>query len=399
VTATFAVSYAEIALKGRNRPEFARALRRNIRRTLSPLGISEVRPVEGRFIVEVEGDPAEASLRLEKVFGVAWFSKVAETKVDYVPIRDKVLEVARGSGPGSFKIEARRSDKSIPFGSMELARRLGAEVQAVSQRRVDLSHPDTTISVDLLRDRALVYSDRKNGPGGLPVGTGGRVVLLFSGGIDSPVAAWLLMKRGCTPVYLHFYLAPGPEYPLSSKVPKIVGRLTAYSGKATLILVPFADYQLATIGVPGELEPSLFRRFMRMTAEQLAERFLASAIGTGDSLAQAASQTLTNIGVFDHGSTLPILRPLLSYDKEEIVRMAKSIGSYQLSIEEYRDCCAIITRHPRTRSKLAQVDDYVERLGLRDLARKTLEKGTVLTLGADSALRKVAPLEMTVPAS
>lgn len=263
--------------------------------------------------------------------------------------------------------------------------------------KVDLTDPEVVIRVDVTRSNAFVYSNKTPGPGGLPVGTAGRVMHLFSGGIDSPVAAWLLMKRGCVPVYLHFYLAPTPRNALESKVTKQVKALSAYGGKSTLVLAPFAEYQLATADAPGDLEPSLFRRFMRMTAEALAPPFGAAAISTGDSLSQAASQTLWNLASFDHGSTLPILRPLLAYDKDEIISLARRISTYDLSIEEYKDCCAIITRHPRTRVKSALLDDYVRRLELQDLVQEVLRGATLVSYNPVGDVLRSADLADSMP--
>lgn len=387
----YAIHYSEIALKGKNRPEFVRALRRNLRRAIARLGVASVDSVEGRIILETDADPKKVEPVLSKVFGVAWFARATVVGRDYDSIRDAVLEGAE-SGRGSFMIAARRSDKTFPFSSMELGGRLGEEVVTRSGRKVSLTDPETTIHVDVLRDHALVYSSKTKGLGGLPVGTSGRVMHLFSGGIDSPVAAWLLMKRGCRPVYVHFYLAPNPEYALGSKVGRILRLLTEYSGRSSLLLIPFAEYQLATAGAPSEAEPSLFRRFMRVTAEELAGIFGASAISTGDSLSQAASQTLWNMAVFDEGSSLPILRPLLGYDKEEIVQLARKIGTYEPSIEDYRDCCAIITRHPKTRVKRELIDSLSESFGFQELARRCVSLGTIARFDHRSETPQLRPL-------
>jgi thiamine biosynthesis protein ThiI len=393
---TFVVHYAEVALKGNNRPEFARALRHNIGRAMSGLEHETILK-DGRFIVNAEGDRDEISSRLARVFGVSWIAPVSTVQLEYSSILGSVLKAAGASSGRTFKIESRRSDKSFPMTSQELAKRLGAEVGLKTGKSVDLSNPELTLRVDILRDRALVYQDKVSGPGGLPLGTAGRVLHLFSGGIDSPVAAWLLMKRGSRPVYLHFYLAPTPEAILGSKITKLVKALAAYGGKCTCVLVPFAEYQLATAQAPGELEPSLFRRFMRMAAEGLAPLFGASAVSTGDSLSQAASQTLWNLAAFDEGSSIPVLRPLLCYDKEEIVRLARKIGTFELSLEEYKDCCAIITKHPRTRVKAALITEYVKRLALQDLVWKSLERATLLTYNPIGDVTKTIPLAESMP--
>ena len=392
----FVAHYSEVALKGNNRREFVRALRRGINRALRGLEHS-VTYTEGRFVVEAGAEEPEVARRLSRVFGITWFAPVEVVSADYPQILNGVLKSSEATDARTFRISVRRTDKAFPTGSQELAVKLGAEVVKATGKIVDLSHPDLSVHVDLVKGRALVYSSKSKGPGGLPIGTAGRVMHLFSGGIDSPVAAWLLMKRGTRPVYLHFYLAPTPQDAVESKITKLVKALSAYEGKSTLMLVPFAEYQLATSSVPGELEPSLFRRFMRMTAEVLAPRFNAKAISTGDSLSQAASQTLWNIGSFDEGSTLPILRPLLTYDKDEIIGLARHIGTYDLSLEDYRDCCAIITRHPRTRVKAGEVSEYVRKFGLQDVVWRSVARSTLVAYNPAGESLKVSPLAQVLP--
>jgi tRNA uracil 4-sulfurtransferase len=388
--ADFVVHYAEVALKGKNRPEFVRTLRRNLARALSGYD-PHVRHSEGRLLVTAEGPVTEVAERIGATFGVAWFSPAQTVPADFPKIRAAVLESARRTTGKTFKIDARRSDKSYPMRSQEIAASLGAEVAGLTGMKVDLSEPDEVYHVDVTRRGAIVYSKRQEGLGGLPVGTAGRVMHLFSGGIDSPVAAWLLMKRGCAPVYLHFYLAPSPKAPLDSKITRLVKVLSKHGGKSTLVLVPFAEYQLGTTGSAADLEPSLFRRFMRMVAEALAPWFGASAVSTGDSLSQAASQTLWNVGSFDRGSTLPILRPLLTFDKEEIISMARRIGTYDLSIEEYKDCCAIITRHPRTRVRADELTEAVKDFGLENLLWKSVDQSTLVSYNPSTGELKSSP--------
>ena len=396
--AQFVVHYAEVALKGNNRPDFVRALRRNINRALH--GIEhECTLSEGRFLVKSDADEDEVGRRLGQVFGVSWYAPVTTVPQDYAAILPAVLSSARGARARTFKIVPRRTDKSFAMTSQQLASALGAEVVGSTGMAVDLDDPGVSIHVDVVRGSALVYTNRHRGAGGLPLGTAGRVIHLFSGGIDSPVAAWLLMKRGTRPVYLHFYLAPTPASAIDSKIVRLVKVLSRYEGKSTLLLFPFAEYQLATAGVPPELEPCLFRRFMRTVAESLAPRFDATAISTGDSLSQAASQTIWNISSFDAGSSLPILRPLLTYDKEEIVSLARRIGTYDLSLEEYRDCCAMITRHPRTRVKPDLITEYVERFALHDLVWRSTDRATLVTYNPSTDELKHSPLTESPPRS
>jgi len=374
----YVVHYSEVALKGKNRPEFVKILRHNLSRSLYPFH-NKIESRDGRLIVRVEGDPASVGPRISNVFGVAWFARADIVDPDYSAIEDKTLRAARESEALTFMIDARRADKTFPLGSMEIARRLGSAVVVSTGKRVDLSRPGLKIHVDIIRKHALVYGVRNLGPGGLPVGTSGRSMHLFSAGIDSPVAAWLLMKRGVRPVFLHFYLAPTPAAVMKSKVIHLVRILSAWGGKSTLVLVPFAEYQLATVDVPEALEPSLFRRFMRMVAERLAAGFNAYAVSTGDSLSQAASQTMWNIAAIDSGSSVPILRPLLTYDKEEIVNLAKKIGTYEISLQEYKDCCAVVTRHPKTRARASEISEYVERRDFAGLAIKSLKSASLVT--------------------
>jgi thiamine biosynthesis protein ThiI len=343
----YVVHYSEVALKGRNRPEFVRALRRNIAKALSGQDPG-VTVWDGRIFVNVRSESDETLGRLSRVFGIAWFASVIAVPHEYERIRDAALSLAASSQAPTFKIDPRRPDKSFEMSSREVAVRLGSEVVAKTGKQVDLYDPGLTIHVDSVRELTLVYAEKVQGLGGLPVGTAGRVVHLFSGGIDSPVAAWLLMKRGCRPVYLHFYLAPSVESIFESKIVNLVKTLSEFGGKSTLVLVPFAEYQLATFGLTEEHEPTLFRRFMRMTAEALAPRFGAAGISTGDALSQAASQTIWNIGAFDEGSSLPILRPLLGYDKEQIVSLARRIGTYESSYKTTRTAArsSLVTQKP-----------------------------------------------------
>lgn len=389
------VHYGEIGTKGANRPVFEKSLERNLRTALTGLGGLRLERVDQRFIVHIDaGFLEEAKNRVARVFGVVWYAEVASAELSYPEILRTSLDVMKGCRPGSsFRVSARRPNKGFQMTSQELAVKLGEDVMQKLSLSVDLSNPDCTLYVDVVSGQALVYREHLKGLGGLPVGVSGQVLHLLSGGIDSPVAGWLMMKRGCSPTHLHFYLAPGPQAVLESKMVELVRILGTFGGDPHIVLVPFAPYQLATVDLPSEFEPVVFRRFMRIVAEKLASRMGQLALSTGDNLAQVASQTLQNLVCIDSGSSMTTLRPLLGYDKEEIVQLAKLVGTYETSIREYKDCCSIVSRHPRTRMKVKDVDEASRFFGFDALAEKCLEMSHLVTLGADGAhLTPLAPI-------
>ncbi|MDA4136246.1 MAG: tRNA 4-thiouridine(8) synthase ThiI [Thaumarchaeota archaeon] len=390
MSSSIVVHYGEIGIKGANRPIFEKSLERNIRSSLRGLDGLRVKKVNQRFFVTVEdGMVSEARERLARVFGVAWYAKVENVPLSYPAILETAVRVLDGCERDStFRVSARRSDKSFDMSSQDVARKLGEDIIARLGLKVNLSQPETTLFVDIVRDQAIVYREHVRGPGGLPVGSSGRVLHLLSGGIDSPVAAWLMMKRGCRPTFLHFYLAPGPQSVLDSKVVDLVRSLGRYGGDSQLILIPFAPYQLATVGLPSEYEPIVFRRFVRMVAELVSADLGYPAISTGDNLAQVASQTLQNLVCIDSGSAVPTFRPVLGYDKEEIVQLAKVIGTYEISLREYKDCCSIVSRHPRTRMKVKDVDESCSRFNFDELARRCVSMGDIVTVAADQTTVK-----------
>jgi tRNA uracil 4-sulfurtransferase len=377
------VHYGEIGTKGGNRQVFEGSLRRNLVSALGSMGGVKVRKKDNRFFVTLDSEHvAEAKSRLLRVFGVAWFAEVESVTLTYAAIRDAAVRALSGVGKEtSFRVSVRRPNKSFAMTSQELARKLGEDVIAELGLKVNLSDPGVTLAVDLISNEALVYREHLKGPGGLPVGVTGEVLHLLSGGIDSPVAAWLMMKRGCRPTYLHFYLAPTADAVVQSKIIELVRILSPGGEDSHLILVPFSPYQLATTDLPLEFEPIVFRRFMRMVAERLASGIGFKAISSGDNLAQVASQTLQNMACIDGGSSMTTLRPLLGYDKDEIVQLARQIGTYETSIQEYKDCCSIISRHPRTRMRMEDVDAAASDFAFDELAVRCISMASVATIG------------------
>ncbi|HET6202536.1 MAG TPA: tRNA uracil 4-sulfurtransferase ThiI [Planctomycetota bacterium] len=344
------VRYAEIGLKGGNRRYFEERLQRNIRDALASTAPARVGRAWGRLLVFPEGDPAPALARLGEVFGVASVSPAVGTEKDLAEM-EAVAERLVGAAlarrtaaePVPFRVEAHRGDKRFPMNSVEVNRRLGASLLAKFPRlKVDLDHATLTLGVDVRDEAAYLYVDRLEGPGGLPVGASGRVLSLISGGIDSPVAAWLAMKRGCRVHFVTFHSYPFIGEATKEKVKDVVRRLSRYQGPTLLLVAPFAAIQTEIRkGCPEPYRTVLYRRMMNRVAVRLARRHRCLALVTGDSIGQVASQTLENLRCAEDASDLPVLRPLLSYDKRETIALAERIGTFGISIRPAEDCCTL----------------------------------------------------------
>jgi thiamine biosynthesis protein ThiI len=351
--------YGEVSIKGRNRPIFLRRLVRNVQQALGDLGDIAVEMLSGRLLVAVPMDVPWAILeeRLGSIFGLANFAHCAEAPHDLEAIKQTVSHVLHGRTFASFRLTARRALKELPFLSLELQLALGAHVLATHQTRVGLDDPDLTVHVDIVPRRALVYVEKIPGAGGLPIGISGVVLSLLSGGIDSPVAAYRMMKRGCRVDFVHFHSYPFLDRTSQQKARQLAQRLTRHQYAARLFLVPFGDIQQHIVGVaPAPYRVVLYRRYMFRIALALAQQTGAEALVTGESLGQVASQTLQNLRVIEAASDLPVLRPLIGMDKAEIMQTAAGIGTYPISIQPDQDCCTLfVPRHPATRTTLTDI--------------------------------------------
>ena len=357
IPSVIACHYAEIALKGRNRPQFLRRLVRNIQAALSGEPVEKIQHVESRLLVRL-ADPGradEAVAKLERVFGIQWLSPAVpvpreELGEELAGLCTVAAELARQDvgEARNFKVDTRRSDRDFPLDSPEINRIVGAAVQAAIGLPARMRKPDFTVHLLVMKEQVLVFTRRLAGPGGLPAGTGGRVTVLLSGGIDSPVAAWLLMKRGCRPDFVHFFSGRSVAEADAGKILALAGILARYApGPLNLYLVPVYPYELRAIGqIEGSHDMVMFRRFMVRTAAALARRAGALALVTGDSLGQVASQTLANLAAISPDVQLPIFRPLIGMDKYQITELAVRVGTYEESIKPYRDCCSIRSPHP-----------------------------------------------------
>jgi tRNA uracil 4-sulfurtransferase len=394
------VHYAEIGTKGNNRGFFENQLERNLLEKLERLGKFKVELVDQRLLVTCD-DPSAlvgAMSVLKEVFGVAWLAKVAECPLDYESVKlaatGEMAALKETSNPSTFRVTSKRANKTYELSSQQMAIKLGEDLIRETGLGVDLSHPQATLFVDILSDRILLHTTKERGPGGLPVGVTGKVVHLLSGGIDSPVAAWLMMKRGCDLTYVHFFVAPSADDVLETKMASMLKTLARFgTGGGRLILVPFTDYQVTTGDLRPDFEPVVFRHFMRVVAEKVANRVGAIATSTGDNLGQVASQTLYNLACIDAGASMPTLRPVVGYDKSEIVKVAEAIGTYEDSIADYKDCCSMVSRHPRTRMKVKDVLEASRRYDFPALAEKALSQAAVMKFDANTRLVRVEPIE------
>ncbi|HVO92187.1 MAG TPA: tRNA uracil 4-sulfurtransferase ThiI, partial [Terriglobales bacterium] len=318
--------YHEIALKKGNRAYFTEMLKRNVLAAVKDLGAKEIRSLPARLLLTFKNDVARDILveRVGTVFGVANFSLVERTARDLDALRTRILESLNGTRFESFRIDTQRGDKTFPLTSPEINRLLGAAVKEKSGARVDLENAEFTVTVEILPHDAFFGFQKIAGAGGLPVGASGRVVALISGGIDSPVAAYRMMQRGCRIFFVHFHSAPYQDKTSQEKVRELVRWLTRHQFTSRLYLVPFGEIQRQIVAaVARPLRVVLYRRMMLRIAEALARKAKAKALITGESLAQVASQTLDNMAVIQQAARLPILRPLVGMDKQEIIDQAR----------------------------------------------------------------------------
>ncbi len=372
------IHYNEIGLKGRNQPLFLRRLQANLLRATVGTGVRRVDERSGRMMLSLSQDADWPRLceRLRCVFGIANFSLAGRSDLDVGSLKDAVNRALEGRTFASFKIATRRAYKQFPLKSEEMNRELGAHVVERTHARVSLDEPEVTIHVEVLPREIFFSFGREAGPGGLPVGVSGNVVALLSGGIDSPVAANRLMKRGCGVTFVHFHSYPFQDATSQAKAADLVQCLTRFQFRSRLYLVPFGEVQREIVSsAPGPLRVVLYRRFMVRIAVEIARREGAKALVTGESLGQVASQTLDNLAVIEEAVAFPILRPLIGSDKEEIVQQARALGSYEISILPDQDCCSLfVPRHPATFSNLDEIRQAESHLGVGELVRVALEK-------------------------
>ncbi|MDD5251216.1 MAG: tRNA 4-thiouridine(8) synthase ThiI [Patescibacteria group bacterium] len=384
------IHVGELVLKGGNRGRFEQCLITNLHRQLEGLGVFKMAMRQASLVMTPASGPIDAEQaekirrRLRAVFGIAKFMFVKKTPRDIEAMGAAAATIAAASGAATFKVITRRSDKTFPHPSMEVSRLVGAAVlDAVPGIKVDVHEPKMELRVEIASRAAYVSPGLENGAGGLPVGSSGRVVALLSGGIDSPVAAWKALKRGCEVIYVHFHSYPFVDRRSVEKARRLAEALAPWQPDAKMYLVPFGEFQREVV---AKCDPSmrivLYRRMMVRMAEVIARREGALGIFTGDSIGQVASQTLENLETVTAAAKLPIYRPLVGDDKEEIITFAKRIGTYAIAIEPHDDCCSLfMPPRPATKATVARAEAEEARLDIGRFQDEMLTQAELVTIG------------------
>ncbi len=352
--------YHEIALKGRNQWRFVDQLKQNLRDIFADCRLGNVRSLGPRVMVQLPDQLSDerAAERAALIFGIQNFSLSYAVPRDLESIAREAIKRASGNPAKTFRVRTKREDKRYPMTSPEIDREVGGQVRAALGLEVDLDDAELTISIEIMNDAAFVSAGKMPGAGGLPVGISGRGMALLSGGIDSPVAAYRMMKRGLALDFVHFHAHPLVSSASREKASELATHLTRYQARSTLMQVPFGNLQREIVAnTLRPLRVVLYRRFMLRIASALAERSRATVLVTGESLGQVASQTLENMAVIEKAASYPILRPLVGMDKSEIIDQARTLGTFDTSILPDQDCCTLfVPAHPETRARIEQVE-------------------------------------------
>lgn len=375
------IKNGELVLKGLNRSSFEDVLIKNMRKVLKPLGEFTFTKSQSTIMVEPvdkETDLDDAVDKLKKVFGIAALSRAAIAEKSMDSIRETTLEYLEEEleEASTFKVEAKRSDKKFPMKSPEICRELGGDILSkFNHLKVDVHNPDIVVTVEIRDNYAFIRGNNIKGAGGMPVGTSGRAATLISGGIDSPVASYMMAKRGIELVAVHFASPPYTTELAEQKVMDLLKKVAAYSGHITTYVVPFTEIQEQIRDkCPEVYFTIIMRRYMMRIAEKLAKLQNCSALITGESVGQVASQTIYALGCTDAVTTIPVFRPCIGMDKDEIVRISRKIDTFETSIQPYEDCCTVFTpKHPKTRPKLDEIEEAEAVLNSEELIQHAVD--------------------------
>ena len=373
MTNVFLIKYGELAIKGKNRHLFEDRLVQTLRKNMRALGKFSVKKEQGRITIEPQEEQVDVELVLDKlsrvfgIVGIAYGIKKDEVSIESAEelVIHEMKEALQGKEHLTFKVETRRADKRFPMKSMEVSAHLGGVLLDAfpGQLTVDVRHPEITLQVEL-RNGCYVYSKTHKGAGGMPYGTNGRATLLLSGGIDSPVAGWMIAKRGVEVDAVYFHSPPYTSERATQKVIDLAKKVAVYTGKMRVHVVPFTDIQMAIYEkCPHEQLTIIMRRIMMEVAQRIARSNNSMALITGESIGQVASQTMHGLVVTDDSATMPVFRPLIGHDKEEIVQIAKRIDTFETSILPFEDCCTIfVPKHPETKPQLERIKQSEQHL-------------------------------------
>ena len=377
--------YHEVRLKGGNRWRFVRQAEENAHAILADLKPSRLWSEGPRLLALIPEDAGDGKIaeRAALIFGLQNFTIGRQTRLDLRSIAQAAIEEAKRGRGETFRVSARRSDKSLAFDSMQIEREVGAAVRLALGLEVDLDDPQITIVVEMLKGHAYVGLNKLPGAGGLPIGTGGHALALLSGGIDSPVAAYRMMRRGLRLDFVHFHSYPLLPRTSQDKVLELALVLNQFQQRSKLMMVPFVEIQRQIVAKAARpIRVIVYRRMMMRIATALALGETASAIVTGESLSQVASQTLDNLSVIERAAGIPILRPLLGMDKQEIIDQARRLGTYETSIIPDQDCCTLLTPvHPQTHGTAKQIEE----------AEAAFDLDAIVTLAVKSASKIILP--------
>jgi thiamine biosynthesis protein ThiI len=381
------VRYGEIILKGLNRPIFEEKLMSNIKRNLYGLGKIDVIRSQGRIYIEPQEEGYEfdsAMERVRNVFGVVSVSPVWKIKTDFEEIKENSLifvnELLERKQHSTFKVETKRGNKKFPMESPEICRELGAHIlENIPSLKVDVNNPSFILFVEV-REYTYIYSEIINAHGGLPLGTNGKAALLLSGGIDSPVAGWMMAKRGVEIEAVHFYSYPYTSERAKEKVIELSRILAGYCFQINLHIVPFTEIQLEiNEKCPHDQNTIIMRRVMMMISERIAQSTGALSLITGESMGQVASQTMQSLAVTNAVVSMPVFRPLIGMDKNEVIEIARKIGTFETSILPYEDCCTVfVAKHPKTRPQLDKIIQSESVLDLEELINRAVNGTEVM---------------------
>ncbi len=374
------IKAGEIVLKGLNRRTFEDILKKNIKNCLADLGRFDIYSAQSTIYVEPKSDDCDLDYvcrRMEKVFGIVAFSRACVCEKNFGEIQKSTVKYLSDelAAAQTFKVESKRSDKKFPMKSPEICTALGETVlERFPHLNVDVHNPDITVNVEIRDFGAYIHGEPIKGAGGLPVGTGGNAAILISGGIDSPVAAWMMAKRGIKLTAIHFASPPYTSERAEQKVVRLLKKISGYVGRITMYTVPFTKIQETIQSeCPEELFTIIMRRLMMEISGIIAENNGCDALITGESLGQVASQTINALACTDDAANMIVFRPLIGMDKEEIIQISRKIGTFDISIEPYEDCCTVFTpKHPRTHPILKFVKDAQERVDFAPMIEQTL---------------------------